>query len=117
MQLADDNTGTVHAQAACARNHIAVHRQWQSAKKALQQVSAPARSAATPPPADSSVSVEAPEFWTKAYSVRLKRDGTVACPDFLQPQVAGILSAGKSQALLRTHQQPRGSRCPGEAHS
>ena len=56
--------------------------------------------------ADGSVSVDSTQFWYEAYSLRRKRDGSLACPDFLSPLIQGILSAGKSVVLLRTHQKP-----------
>ena len=56
-----------------------------------------------PVAADQRVSVDAPDFWTAAYSLRLDGGGQVACPAFLQRLAQGILSTGKSLILLRAH--------------
>ena len=56
--------------------------------------------------ADKTISVESPQFWYDAYRVRLKRDSSPACPSFLGGLIPGILSAGKSVVLMRTHQKP-----------
>ena len=54
--------------------------------------------------ADQNVSVDSPYFWNEAFTLRRTETGDVACPEFLQPLVEGILSTGKSLILLRAHQ-------------
>ncbi|KAL0024129.1 hypothetical protein WJX77_000413 [Trebouxia sp. C0004] len=53
---------------------------------------------------DQNVSVDSPYFWNEAFTLRRTASGDVACPNFLQPLVEGILSTGKSLILLRAHQ-------------
>ncbi|KAL0048039.1 hypothetical protein WJX82_006302 [Trebouxia sp. C0006] len=53
---------------------------------------------------DQNVSVDSPYFWNEAFTLRRTETGDVACPEFLQPLVEGILSTGKSLILLRAHQ-------------
>ena len=62
------------------------------------------RSTATALTADQRVSVDAPDFWTAAYTLRRCGAGQLACPAFLQPLAQGILSTGKCLILLRAHQ-------------
>ena len=65
-------------------------------------------------------SVDSPDFWTAAYSLRRTAEGQVACPAFLQPLAQGILSTGKSLILLRARQgmHPRFALQPsGSTHS
>lgn len=53
--------------------------------------------------ADQRVLVDAPDFWTAAYTLRKSGNAKVACPAFLQPVAHGILSTGKSLILIRAH--------------
>jgi hypothetical protein len=62
--------------------------------------------------AGADAAVEAPSFWAEGFTLRVRADGALACPECLAPVAAEVLAAGKAVLLLRSrHGSLDSARC------